>query len=153
VSYRHRVFSATPSDEPPPTFTLDGTLPDGSGWAETFTCVPEAPAGVLDDLVASMGIDGDGNQRFNNVSLLRFIRGVLVEGDVGRFERLVRDKARVVPLETLGEIMLWLAEELTGRPTSRRSVSPDGPPPTTSTSPAVSPSPVSTLPRSTPIAI
>jgi hypothetical protein len=130
----HRVFGVKPADRPPTTFDLEGTLPDGSPWQERFTTVPEAPAGVLDDLMSSVSVDADGRQSWNRVSLMRFMRGVLVEEDVVRFDRLAHDKDRIVSLETLGDVMVWLAEELSGRPSSRPSDSPSGRPLTLTTS-------------------
>lgn len=37
--------------------------------------------------------------------------------DVSRFYELVHDKHRVVPIEQLGDVVLWLSEVLMGRPT------------------------------------
>jgi hypothetical protein len=85
-------------------------------WTESFTCVPAAPAGVLDDLAASVTLDSSGRMTWNQVSLLRFMRGVIRDEDVERLDALVHDKDRVVKIELLGETMLWVAEELAGRP-------------------------------------
>jgi hypothetical protein len=149
----HRVFGIAPSDQQPVTFDVAGVLPNGEPWSERFTSVREIPSGVLDDLLATMSVDDQGRQTWNHVSLLRFMRGVLAAEDVARFEVLVRDKERIVPLDTLGELMMWLAEELTGRPTSRRSASQAGPPPTPITSRVDSSSPGSTRMASQPAAI
>lgn len=119
-------------EEPDPvTFDLDGVgVLTGEPWAESFTCVPVAPAGVLDDMAASVVVDGQGRMTWNQVSLLRFLRGVLLDDDAERLDRLVHDKDRVVELQTLGEITLWLAEELVGPPTTRPSSSGAGRPAT-----------------------
>lgn len=106
----------------PVRFTLEGATvgEDGSRgepWEESFTCVPIPPAGMLDDLSAMAHVGADGTQIFNAPSLLSFMRGVLIDQDVERFEDLVRSKAKVVELEALGSVVIWLAEEFTGRPT------------------------------------
>lgn len=119
----HRKFDLTPAptdqDEPrePITFELSGRgLLTKEPWEESFTAVPVAPPGVLDDVASSMGIDDRGNRVWHTPSLLGFMRGVIVDDDVARFEALMRDKDRAIDIKDLGEIMLWLTEELLGRP-------------------------------------
>ena len=102
----------------PVTFTLSGKTPTGEEWAEKFTCLEEA-SGVLDDLASSASYDAQGNRVFHAPSLVSFVAGVLVPEDEARFRRLTKDKTHVVPLETLGEITLWLSEELVGHPTGQ----------------------------------
>lgn len=106
----------------PVRFTLEGETvgEDGSRgdpWEESFTCVPIPPAGMLDDLSAMAHIGADGTQVFSAPSLLKFMRGVLIDADVKRFEALVRSKTRVVELDALGAVVIWLSEEFTSRPT------------------------------------
>lgn len=121
---RHRTFGSTTTDpeaEPaePVTFDLSGGPPlSKQPWTETFTCVTVAPAGVLDDFVSVATVDARGNRVWNAPSLLRFLKGVLVDEDVVRLDQLVHDKERIVPLDTLGEVVLWLSQELLGRPTT-----------------------------------
>lgn len=121
---RHRTFGSTttdPSAQPaePVTFDLSGAPPlSAEVWTETFTCVPVAPSGVLDDFVSVASVDERGNRVWNAPSLLRFLKGVLIDTDVVRLDKLVHDKKRIVPLDTLGELVLWLSEELLGRPTT-----------------------------------
>lgn len=123
----HRTFG---SDEPeklePVTFTLRGTImgtddQPAEVWKEDFTCVPVAPAGVLDDIAASIVTDAKGNMILNAPSLLAFLRGVLVDEDVPRMEALARDKRRLLPLEDLGNVVMWLTKELTGHPSTPAS--------------------------------
>lgn len=126
----HRTFGNTAPTREPVTFTLTGVYlrPDDAPddyqpevWEEAFTCVPVAPAGVLDDLAASVTTDGKGNQIFNAPSLLNFMRGVLVDADVPRMEALAHDKRRLLELQTLGELVMWLSEQLLGRPSTPAS--------------------------------
>lgn len=125
----HRKFIDEPTqegDEPEPiAFTLGGVGSiDGQKWEESFSAVPVAPGGVLDDLTSSVSLDErTGNTVVHHMRVLQFFRGVLIDDDVERFEALVRDKNRVVPLEKLADILAWLTEELTGRPTQPSSTS------------------------------
>ena len=121
---RHRTFGTTTTDPDAQaveavTFDLSGGPPlSKEPWSETFTCVPVAPAGVLDDFVSIATVDARGNRQWNAPSLLRFLTGVLVDEDVVRLNELVHDKARIVELNVLGEVVLWLSQELLGRPTT-----------------------------------
>jgi hypothetical protein len=120
---RHRTFgNSQPADGSPApepvTFDLSGGPPlSAEEWEETFTCLPVAPAGVLDDFVNIVSIDARGNRVYDAPSLLNFLKGVLVDEDVDRLNALVHDKRRVVELATLGEVVMWLSQELLGRPT------------------------------------
>lgn len=102
-----------------PTFTLQGGPPiSPTAFAETFTCVPVAPAGVLDDLAACVRVDARGRQIYDAPSLIRFLRGVVIDGDEDRLVELCHDKGRVVQIEDLGETVMWLSEALIGRPST-----------------------------------
>lgn len=117
-----------------PTFTVAGVYVDvdkagnvvesDEEWEEMFRCLPVAPGGTLDDLSSAVSVDEHGNMTFSKVSVLRFIRSVIVEGDEHRFDQMVRDKRRMVELEILGEIMMDLSAEYTGRPTGPQRTSP-----------------------------
>lgn len=108
-------------------FSVDGVGQlDQQPWAETFRCLPDAPAAALDDLASSVGVDTRGRMVWNQGSLLRFFRAVLHPDDEERFDALVLDKNRVLPLEALGEIMFWLGEVYTEFPTEPPSSSAGG---------------------------
>lgn len=118
----HKSFvpSESPQAKDPVTFEVGGYRESsGEVWKETFTALPVAPSGVLDDLATSSILDEKGNRIYNAPSLLAFFEGVLIEPDVIRFRSLTHDKDRIVSIDQLGEIMLWLGEELTGHPTER----------------------------------
>lgn len=130
---------------------------------EEFEALPEAPAGALNDLVAGIQLDEQGNRVYNAPNLVRFVAAVLAEeeavpwdepdpdepvrpldvlsvsearernlwvdpewncekvavmptGHVERFLKLVNSKRYIVRIEVLGELVMWLSEELTGRP-------------------------------------
>lgn len=108
-------------------FTLEGVGQlDGETWSETFRCIPKAPSAALDDLARSVGQDEKGQLIFNQVSLLRFFRQVMHPEDETKFDALVHDKNRAVEIEELGEVMFWLAEVYTERPTVPSSSSAPG---------------------------
>lgn len=87
-------------------------------WSLDLRAVPVAPSGVLDDLARSVSLDAKGNQVWNSLSLSRFVEGVLLDDCTDAYLELARDKNRLLPLETLGDVVMWLAEKTTGeRPT------------------------------------
>lgn len=129
---RHRSFQLgpPPTDADYVTFDLSGKRssdPDGPGWTEAFTCVGLAPAGVLEDLTTSIRVDPNtGSRRYDTLSCMAFVRQVLVPDDKGRFEALLHDTDRVVGLIDLVQLVAWLSDELTLRPTRPSSGSTPG---------------------------
>ncbi len=120
----HKTFGAVTDDpkaklRPGPTFDLEGGPPTSKEkWSESFTCVPVAPAGVLDDLARMVRVDVRGNQVYDSPSILRFLVGVLIDADLDRFDDLVHSKDRVVPLEVVADVAMWLMEETVGHPST-----------------------------------
>jgi hypothetical protein len=91
-------------------------------WTETYHFLPFAPTGVLDDLMRSVGTDSmTGEQVFNAPSLNRFMTGAMIDSEVGRFQALTRDKNRILPIDTLGDAAIWLAKQMTDRPSGPSS--------------------------------
>lgn len=112
---------------------------------ETFTTLPEAPSGVLNDFIAGIQLDPSGRRQYSAPNLIRFIEGVLREeealtaeeaeardikrepdgdglvyvptDDVERFRAIVYGKRNVIPIEALGELVIKLGEVLGDRPT------------------------------------
>lgn len=109
----HKDFSLAPMREDPPTFSVAG---------REFKCLPEPPAGVLTDLIAA----AHGATAQSVPAVVRFIAGCLPDADAEQFVLTIHDKDTIVPLETLAEIVQWLAEEYTGRPTTPSSTLPAG---------------------------
>lgn len=111
-------------------FALSGVgLVSGEAWREEFRTVPKGcvPAGALDDVLSGVRVDARGRQVWSNVSIIGFMEQVLHPDDQAKFRALVHDNDRYVELEVLGQIMVWLMEELVEVPTVRRSVSTPGP--------------------------
>ena len=121
---RHRTFRstsarATDATAEPVTFTLEGGPPlVKEEWSETFTCLLAVPAGALDDLAASAGLDDRRRREWNAPSLIRFLMAVVVPEDEQRLWDTLHSKDKIIELDDLGATMMWLAEELTDLPTT-----------------------------------
>lgn len=114
---------------PPPAqpFVLYGTrLSDDEPWEETFSILGEAPQGALADLANTVQITDGGDIVYQATPTVRFMRRVVVPLDEARFNQLLADKDRPVPLEQLGAAMLWAAGVVAGRPTGPLPTSSDG---------------------------
>lgn len=114
---------------PPPAkpFTLYGTrLSDDEPWEETFSILGEAPQGALADLANGVTITPQGDISYSSGATVRFLRAVVVPIDEARFNDMLADKDRPVPLDQLGQAMLWAAGVIAGRPTGPQPPSPDG---------------------------
>lgn len=120
-----------------PTFELGG---------ETFHCMAIPAGGVLPRVLNAVRFDDRGRRVYNAPDLVRFIEDVLCEemqvpqapppsddaapalveavmvtqpvDDVERWTALMEDKKRPVPIETLGNVVMWLIEFYTDRPTT-----------------------------------
>lgn len=84
-------------------------------YGEKFTCYPEVQGAKLMRFSkeATSGEQGEVME-----ALLGFFKTVLYPEDYTRLEDLWEDPERVVPIETIGDIVGWLVEEYTERPTS-----------------------------------
>jgi hypothetical protein len=88
----------------PVTFKLHG---------EEFTCVTQMQGKVLLDLVADSSSEDPIKAA---ATLTKLFETVLLEESYERFEKLINDKHKIVPVDTLAEIVSWLIEEYTDRP-------------------------------------
>lgn len=95
----------------PVTFKIHG---------EEFTCIPEIPGKTVLNLVAKSGGDNPGQSA---EAVTSFFKVVLTEESNLRFDALAEDPHRVVTIQTLTEIIEWLVEQYTDRPTERPEVS------------------------------
>lgn len=114
MTVRHREFKAKRKDTPPLEFTLEGV---------DFHCLPDIPGAVLTDFLGDATSDSPGRSA---PALVNFITDVLVDEDVQPFLDVVHSKETVIEIELLGEIVTWLVEEYSGRPTVPPSRSPGG---------------------------
>ena len=88
----------------PVTFKLHG---------EEFTCVRELQGKVLLDLVADSSTEDPAKTA---ATLTKLFKTVLLDESYERFDTLLNDKEKIVPVETLAEITSWLIEEYSDRP-------------------------------------
>lgn len=111
---RHKSFSVIDLDEADPlTFDLGG---------ETFTCYPEVQGKTILDIMRTAAVsDEDARGLLMAVSMTDFFEKVMPPEEYERFSQLMEDPKRIVPMDTLSEIMSWLIEEYTERPTKQPS--------------------------------
>ena len=98
-----------------PTFALYG---------ETFTCKKAMQGRALLSMVAS---SSDANNAAAGAKAITdFFDHVLVEESIARFNTLLEHPDKIIEVEKLSEVVAWLVEEYTSRPTLRPEVSPAG---------------------------
>lgn len=88
-------------------------------WDEEFICVPELQGKVLLDMVANVSADEGSDPSKQAKSITEFFSVILVDESEKRFNVLLTDKEKIVSVDTLGEIVGWLVEQYTNRPTER----------------------------------
>jgi hypothetical protein len=98
----------------------------GEPFTEQFTTIADLPPAVLDDVSRSVVIGDDGTAYYQRHETLQFVRAAIRAQDHARWDALVRDPDRLVNLDRLVEIMLWLVGTLLNRPTGPLSNSPVG---------------------------
>ena len=81
-------------------------------YDEEFHCHPAVQGKVLLDMAANSSSDGAAGKVIND-----FFAQALLPESFDRFNALVNDTKKIVPVETLGEIVGWLVEEYSNRPT------------------------------------
>lgn len=80
---------------------------------EEFDCVNAIQGKVLLDLVAESTSDDTAVQA---KAINSFFGNVLSDESAERFYKIIESKDKIVPVETLGEIVSWITEQLTARP-------------------------------------
>jgi hypothetical protein len=88
-------------------------------WDEEFTCVTELQGKVLLDMVANVTTEDNADPSAQAKAITDFFSTVLVDESEKRFNTLLTDKEKIVSVDTLGEIVGWLVEQYTNRPTER----------------------------------
>lgn len=110
------TFQATKAAEREgPKFVIEGerrvVTKEGVTWepeTHEFTCLPVAPAGIINDMTTADGLPAD--------VLTDFLEGCLVKEDEALFKELRYSKEFLVQAQTVSEIAIWLIGRYTGRP-------------------------------------
>lgn len=89
-------------------------------WDEEFHCVKVMQGKVMLDMVAKSGSD-DPSESAGLIS--KFFSQVLLDESLERFNALLEDKDKIVTVDTLAEIVSWLTEQYTNRPSEGSQVS------------------------------
>lgn len=89
-------------------------------YDETFECMPVLPGKILLSF-AELSASEDGSDSAKAISV--FFKKVLTEESYTRFDALTEDPNRLVTVETLAEIVGWIIEAYTDRPTQGSEVS------------------------------
>lgn len=84
-------------------------------YDEEFVCYPEIQGKVVLELAALSESD---NNSESASALLKFFSRVMLPESHARFEALTADPLKIVSVTTLSEIIQWLVEEYTARPTT-----------------------------------
>lgn len=87
-------------------------------YNEEFTCYRAIQGKIL--LEVAGGFDGENTANANDV-IEKFFKSVLEPESYERFNALIHDPERIVPVEDLGEITGWLVEQYSERPTQGSS--------------------------------
>ena len=85
-------------------------------WDEEFHCLPEIQGKVLLDMVADSSSEDVSK---SSAIATKFFDTVLTDESKVRFDALLINKEKIVTVETLGEIVGWLVEQYSNRPTER----------------------------------
>lgn len=109
-----RDFGSPVDSDEPVVFMLYG---------QRFSCVP-AMQGT--DLIEIIGGAVSENPAENTRAILDFFKRVLRPEDRERFDAMTHSEGTIVPMDTLSDIMGWLTEVYTGRPTEPPVPSPSG---------------------------
>jgi hypothetical protein len=122
-----KKFSAS-SDEsreaPTEPFELEGvyakgrTGPDGATtWSETYEVSTQLGAAAA-QWYTSAYVMLEGKQQINPPAVIEFIRLACIPESALRFQALIDDPDRLVDVKPLGEVFVWLSEEVLARPTA-----------------------------------
>lgn len=115
MTSRHKDFGSEAVPSEPITFTVNG---------ETFTAIPAIQGAFLLHFVNQAG-GSDGIHAAE--ALMEFYARVLTPESLERFNAMCSSPDKIVSMTTLSEIVGWLVEEYTKRPTQGSSSSAPGP--------------------------
>lgn len=83
-------------------------------YGEDFTCYPSMQGKTLLNFAANS--DSDSAADSTN-AILSFFSSALDKESNERFQKLIEDPDKIVSVETLGEIIGWILEQYSSRPT------------------------------------
>jgi hypothetical protein len=108
-----------PIDKPAEFFDVEGFVKSTrEPFTERFEYFDTVPATVMITFSSLVQYTEDGRRHVNADAIARYFARALLPESALRFLELIDDDDRVVPLETVAEIALDLAEAQAGRPTS-----------------------------------
>lgn len=106
---RYKKFSGGTkiTDFEPLTFSLND---------EEFTCQRAIPGAVLLEFVKdAAGGDGASSAK----ALYNFLEASMSAEEYARLDKILKDPEVIIDIEVIGEIVSWLVEEYSDRPTTR----------------------------------
>ncbi len=112
-----KVFRSPRNDKPPLFFELvfdkmvDG---DWTEQTEKFKARPMISGHLLMKIAGAM----DAGVSIQSAEMISLLHAAIMPEDKAKFMELIDDNDVAIPIDTLGEILAWLAEEYTGRPTT-----------------------------------
>jgi len=105
VTVRHKDFSSGTKVKTPLTFNID---------EEEFTARPAVPGALLLDFVAEA--DSEDPVRAAD-AVMSFFDLALVDEDKDRFRDFIRDPDVAIQMDIIAQVIEWLVEQYTARPT------------------------------------
>jgi len=106
---RHKAFTRKAREEVEPlSFDLEG---------QTFKCHPEIPGAVILDFAAA---SSEGGVEVA-IQMSSFFKRAILPEDYENFEKLIYDPEVAIDEELLADILGWLVEQYTDRPTEASS--------------------------------
>lgn len=102
------------TDFEPLTFDLNGN---------EFKAHPAIPGSVLLEFVRDAGSENGGDSA---KALYNFLSSALPDEEYEKLQKVLHDPETIIEIETIGEIVSWLVEEYSSRPTQQPEVSSNG---------------------------
>lgn len=82
---------------------------------EEFEAYGEVPGAVMLDFIADYGND---NSAYTAKALIQYLKNSMDAENYKRFDAMIRDPKKLIKIETLSEIVGYLMEERSSRPSS-----------------------------------
>lgn len=115
---RHPVPAVEEVRDPDSGEVVTAAVEEVRSFREEFRALGDPPAKALDAFRAAVSYNDRGAQQITRLDVITFLRDILIPEDEARFDALLDDKNRLVPLRVMYEAALDLFSELTKpRPT------------------------------------